>query len=291
MFLKLLGSVIMLGYLIMAPVGVFAAAVDGAVVYGKMNSTQVRQLQTFLKGQKVYTGPVTGNFFNLTRTALRKFQLKNKLSVTGVLDEDTAVKIAELDGRIDGVTFVVTEPVSEVSQTPSTQISVPNVQASTTVTVTFNGGFEIGSGDYGRPVNLIASMLGVEPDVFRKAFSGVTPSVGSEPTGEQARANKTALLSVLAPYGVTNEKMDMVANYYRFNQSMGQTWPHAEAKGVAVVKDGIVTQIIVTDPGYGYTVAPQVVVSGVTKPVNAVATVAFTKDFKTNGSISGVLLK
>src|SRR5437868_3846849 len=47
--------------------------------------------------------------------------------------------------------------------------------------VTFSGGHEIGANDYGRPVVLMAAALGVEPDVFREAFSGVTPARGRGP--------------------------------------------------------------------------------------------------------------
>ena len=46
----------------------------------------------------------------------------------------------------------------------------------------FSGGHEIGKNDFGRPVPLIAAALGVPPDDFRKAFSGVTPSRGGPPS-------------------------------------------------------------------------------------------------------------
>src|SRR5262249_2828088 len=62
--------------------------------------------------------------------------------------------------------------------------------AETKVPITLSGGHEIGPKDYGRPVALIAAGLGVEPDVFRKAFSGVTPSRNGPPSGDLARRNK-----------------------------------------------------------------------------------------------------
>ena len=61
------------------------------------------------------------------------------------------------------------------------------------VPLAFSGGHQIGKNDFGRPVPLIAATLGVKPDEFRKAFSGVTPAKGGKPTGEEARRNKEAL--------------------------------------------------------------------------------------------------
>ena len=69
----------------------------------------------------------------------------------------------------------------------------------TRAAVTFTGGHEIGRDDFGRPVPLIAAALGVEPEVFREAFSGVTPCRGRGPTSSEARQNKAALMKVLAP--------------------------------------------------------------------------------------------
>ena len=48
----------------------------------------------------------------------------------------------------------------------------------TKIPVTFSGGHELNKNDYGRPINLMAAALGVKPDEFRKAFSGVTPARG-----------------------------------------------------------------------------------------------------------------
>jgi hypothetical protein len=42
------------------------------------------------------------------------------------------------------------------------------------VLLVFSGGHEIGKDGFGRPVALIAAGLGVKPDEFRQAFSGVT---------------------------------------------------------------------------------------------------------------------
>ncbi len=45
--------------------------------YGLKNNSEVKRLQEFLTDQKVYSGPVTGNFFALTREGVKKFQVQN----------------------------------------------------------------------------------------------------------------------------------------------------------------------------------------------------------------------
>src|SRR5438874_10510075 len=86
--------------------------------------------------------------------------------------------------------------------------------AETKIPVTFSGGHETDPKDHGRPVVLIAAALNVKPEVFRKAFSGVTPARGRGPTGEEARRNKEALMKVLEPYKVTNDRIHEVSGYY-----------------------------------------------------------------------------
>src|SRR2546429_5507803 len=84
------------------------------------------------------------------------------------------------------------------------------------VPVTFSGGHGTDPKDGGRPVVLVAAALGVKPEVFREAFSGVTPARGGKPSKEEARRNKAALMKVLKPHGVTNERLDEVSDYYRY---------------------------------------------------------------------------
>jgi hypothetical protein len=92
------------------------------------------------------------------------------------------------------------------------------------VTVTISGGYDTDPRDKGRPVILIASALGVPEDVFREAFSHVSPAgAGQEPDPAQVNLNKKALLDALGPYGITNDFLDKVSNYYRYNGSAGET--------------------------------------------------------------------
>lgn len=156
----------------------------------------------------------------------------------------------------------------------------------TQVPVTFAGGHDIGRGDFGRPVNLIAAALGVKPDVFREAFSGVTPAKGRGPSGEDARRNKEALMKVLKPHGITNDRLDEVSDYYRFRPQNGELWPTTAAKAYAVVEGGKVKKIVVTEPGSGYCSTPMATVPGMNTTLKV--TLKYSTDLKKNGGIDAV---
>src|SRR3954469_2733132 len=135
----------------------------------------------------------------------------------------------------------------------------------TKIPVTLSGGHETDPRDHGRPVVLIAAALNVKPEVFRKAFSGVTPARGRGPTGDEARRNKEALMKVLGPLKVTNDRLDEVSDYYRYRPQKGELWPTKPAKAYAIVEGGKITKIVVTDPGAGYSSPPKATVEGLKK--------------------------
>jgi hypothetical protein len=183
-------------------------------------------------------------------------------------------------------------PVPTPSAAPSTDTTDSNaVQAVGTVII--SGGYNTDPQDGGRPVVLIAAVLGVQTEVFRDAFSGVTPAgAGSSgPTSEEAQKNKAALMSVLAPYGITNERLDEVSNFYRYSGVKGQVWSRTAATATAIITNGVVTGIKITNPGAGYSSTPTITVMGPNGKITATATVTYTSDFKTNGSISSIVIK
>lgn len=157
------------------------------------------------------------------------------------------------------------------------------------VPVTFSGGHETDRRDGGRPVALVAAGLGVSPEVFREAFSGVTPARDGKPTPDQARKNKEALLKVLKPHGVTNERLDEVSDYYRYRPDKGEMWPTKPAKAHAIIEDGRVKQIVVTEPGAGYSTAPRASIPGFEK-LSFKINLGFSKDLKKNGSIESIAI-
>ncbi|BBO32446.1 hypothetical protein [Lacipirellula parvula] len=157
----------------------------------------------------------------------------------------------------------------------------------TRVPVKFAGGHDISKKDFGRPIPLIAAALGVKPEVFRKAFSGVTPARGRGPSGAEARKNKEALLSVLGPHGVTNERLDEVSDYYRFRPQEDELWPVKAAKAEAIVEDGQIKRIVVTEPGHGYSTPPRASVKGFSDAKLHVE-LAFSKTLKKNGAVKAI---
>ncbi len=151
--------------------------------------------------------------------------------------------------------------------------------------VVFFGGHETDPKDRGRPVVLIAAALGVKPEVFREAFSGVTPAKDGKPSTEEAQRNKKALMKVLRPYGVTNERLDEVSDHYRYKPGKDNLWKTSPAKAYAVLENGKVKRIVVTDSGSGYSTVPKATIQGMGK-VGLKVTIEFSKELKKNGAIS-----
>lgn len=158
------------------------------------------------------------------------------------------------------------------------------------VAVNFSGGHETVGVDRGRPVILIAGALQVQPQVFREAFSRVRPARGGHPSRERARQNKSVLMAALSPHGVTNDRLDEVSNYYRYNPRRGEMWPTREAKAYALVKDGRITGFEIKDSGCGYSSPPTVTIPGVNSAAVDVK-LAFSKDFERNGSIAAISVR
>jgi hypothetical protein len=136
----------------------------------------------------------------------------------------------------------------------------------TRVAVVFSGGHDTEGVDHGRPVVLIAAALGVKPEVFREAFSHVHPAgPGSGgPTDAEARQNKSALMNALGKYGITNERLNEVSNFYRYASWNGGIWKNTPATANALVKNGNIK-----------VPAPKVDLS-------------FGKDMQSNGAVSAI---
>lgn len=154
-------------------------------------------------------------------------------------------------------------------------------------TVVFRGGYETDSRDRGRPVALIAAALDVKPEVFRKAFSNVKPARGGDPTEARAQANKKVLMAALGKHGISNDRLDAVSNYYRYQPGNGEIWKRTPATAKAIIKKGKVTGIKITNPGSGYTTPPTVSIAGY-RDISVKATLAFSKNFRTNGSVKSL---
>ncbi len=162
----------------------------------------------------------------------------------------------------------------------------------TRVPVTFSGGHDTDPRDRGRPVILIGSALGVTAEIFRDAFSGVHPAGPGKggPSREEAQANKKVLMDKLGKYGITNERLDEVSNFYRYPPGSRELWKNTPAVANALVKNGVVTSFEIVSGGAGYTTPPTVTVPGVSG-VSAKVELAFGKKFETNGSVASIKLE
>jgi len=163
--------------------------------------------------------------------------------------------------------------------------------APTKVPVVFTEGHETVGRDRGRPVILVAGALGVPAEVFREAFTHVHPAgPGSGgPTDQEARQNKAALMSALGPYGVTDERLNEVSNYYRYVRSRGEMWPTKPAVAYALVDRGVITGYVVTSGGSGYSSPPTVTVPSI-PDATATAHLSFDKDFEKNGAVTSITI-
>lgn len=159
------------------------------------------------------------------------------------------------------------------------------------IPVVISGGHETDPRDHGRPVVLVAGGLGVTPEVFRQTFSGVRPvAPGSYPDQGRAQQNKSVLLASLSRYGVTNERLDKVSDYYRYQPGTGRLWPTKPASIIAKVKSGEVISFEVIDGGSGYTSVPSLSVAGAKCPPVTVR-LRYVEDLRSNGSIGSVTIR
>jgi hypothetical protein len=170
--------------------------------------------------------------------------------------------------------------------------TVPPAQAQPQrIPAVISGGHETDPRDHGRPVVLVAGGLGVTPEVFRDAFSGVHPvAPGALPDQDRARQNKAVLLAALGKYGVTNERLDTVSDYYRYQPGTGRLWPTKQASIIALVKNGEVISLEVTDGGSGYASQPSISVPGAKCPPVKV-NLLYGKDLPSNGSVGAVTIR
>jgi hypothetical protein len=161
----------------------------------------------------------------------------------------------------------------------------------TRVPVVFSGGHDTEGVDHGRPVILIASALGVKPEVFRETFSHVHPAGPGKggPTDAEARQNKAALMEGLGKYGITNERINEVSNFYRYASWKGGIWRNTPAAANALVKNGAIIGYEITSGGAGYTTPPTVSVPD-TKAAPAKVELSFGKDFQTNGAVTAITI-
>ena len=179
-------------------------------------------------------------------------------------------------------------------------VTAPAAHAASTTsagTVTLTGGYDLVSVDRGRPTFLYDGALGVPLGTYRRAFAKVNPAADHDPSSAQQQANHALIMAVLAPYGITGQQLDRVANYYRFDssgdnattngQSVKTMWPHRSAVVKAIVVKGKVTGFTIVDPGFGYQEAPTLTVAGYPH-LKTTVKLAYSKTLTANGRIASI---
>ena len=94
---KILAASVLALFLAHVPSVSAATIFDHNLSYGTTGDPEVSQLQQFLTEQGLYSGPISGNFFSLTRSAVEAFQKANGLPSTGYfgpLSQTLANKLA-----------------------------------------------------------------------------------------------------------------------------------------------------------------------------------------------------
>ena len=121
----------------------------------------------------------------------------------------------------------------------------------------------------------------MKPEIFREAFSLVNPARIGAPEPGRVHDNKRALLDALGKYGITNDRLDSVSDFYRYRPGADELWRNVNAEAYAIVANGKVTKLVITNPGYGYTTKPTATVDGKRLETE----IAFDKDVKKNGRV------
>lgn len=97
--------------LLFLPVSALAAGFERDLYFGLKNSPDIKSLQEFLQGQGLYSGPVNGNFFSLTREAVKKFQQKEGITpAAGYFGTRTQARVNTILGVVGARTIPVVSP-------------------------------------------------------------------------------------------------------------------------------------------------------------------------------------
>lgn len=82
---------------LITPFLAFAQGFDQDLFYGLKANEDVKELQEFLTDKGFYNGPITGNFFSLTLTAVKKFQTAYSITpISGYFGPKSRAKTNEL---------------------------------------------------------------------------------------------------------------------------------------------------------------------------------------------------
>jgi hypothetical protein len=96
-------------------------------------------------------------------------------------------------------------------------------------------------------------------------------------------------MNALGKYGITNERLDTVSNYYRYMGSRGELWKNKPAAANALIKNGAIVGYEIIDGGSGYSSLPTITVANHPEALAKVE-LAFGRNLETNGAISSITI-
>jgi hypothetical protein len=236
---------------------------------------------------------LSGEGRDLARSPQARVLVLNGLSRRGwelVKSADASEPAYLLRREVGAGGSTISASVAEPARLRPAAAGAPATADGTRLPITITGGHDTDPRDHGRPVALVAAALKVPDAVFRETFTHVRPAGPGRngPTPDEARANKQALMDGLAKYGVTNDRLDEVSNFYRYAAFNGdKLWRNTPAEAYATVRDGVVTGVTITKGGAGYTTPPTLSIAGM-EGAKLQATLEFGTDCAKNGSIKEI---
>jgi hypothetical protein len=199
------------------------------------------------------------------------------VSITAFEQEITRGEMAEMIYRL----------LAEIDDKDTQTLDELNEGLGDSITMTITDGHDTDESDGGRPTILIAAALEVTQEQFQYAFSFVTPEDQGHLDDETAEANKAELLSRLEEYGVTNDRLDEVTDYYRYAPE-DPLWDVIPAEIEVTIIDDEVVEIEIIEAGAGYSSEPTLSVPGY--DFTFTVEIEYGTDLRTNGNISSVTL-
>ncbi len=128
----------LLTFFTLLPLFASAAFFDRDLFFGMRGEPDVTRLQEFLKGEGVYSGPITGNFFNLTREGVSSFQRREGIEPSlGYFGPKSRVRANTLLGVkpvLPSAPVVKEDPVAALmAQIQALEAQIKALQAQSTV--------------------------------------------------------------------------------------------------------------------------------------------------------------
>jgi hypothetical protein len=143
--------------------------------FGLVNDADVFSLQKFLASVGVYAGPITGNFFSLTREGVKNFQEKEGITpVAGYFGPKTRAKVNDILSSGKQASAIVSDNQKEAKTEAAGTETTPNTIATYRILIIGDSYMALGGG-IGNPLEKdLLSFKDVAVYRFGKVSSGLS---------------------------------------------------------------------------------------------------------------------